>query len=64
MTNNILINNIEEYGGKYVATKDFLDKNVLASDSDPLKVLSIAKEKGVKHPVVFYVPPKDVIQLY
>jgi hypothetical protein len=64
MDANILINDGEKYGGQYVAIKSFTDKNVVSHGNDPVKVSNEAKEKGIDEPVIFYVPEKDVIQIY
>jgi hypothetical protein len=37
---------------------------VIAHGDDLVKVASEAKEKGAGDPVVFYVPEKDVAQIY
>lgn len=62
--NNILLKDGEKYGGQYVATKSFKDRKVVTHGSDPGKVFNEAKEKGVKAPVVFYVPKKGMVQIY
>ena len=54
----------ESYSGQYVATKSFTDKEVVCHGDDPVKVSDEAKEKGINEPVVFYIPPKDVVQIY
>ena len=33
----VLVNNIEKYSGKYVATKTFEDKDVISLGDDPVK---------------------------
>jgi hypothetical protein len=33
---------------------------VISHGNDPVRVFNEAKDKGVKEPVVFYVPKKDV----
>jgi len=60
----VLVNDGEKYGGLFVATRTFQDKDVLVSGTDPLEVYNAARKKGVEHPVVFYVPEKDVVQVY
>jgi hypothetical protein len=60
----LLIKDGEKYGGKYVATKSFADKRVISHGNDPVKVFNDAKKKGHKDPVVFYVPPKGMVQIY
>jgi len=64
MPTNIMVKNIEKYSGKYVATRSFKNKTAVCSGSDPSKVLDEAKKKGVRNPVVFYVPEKDMIHIY
>lgn len=60
----VLVNDIGRYGGKYVATKTFLDKDVVSSGDDPVKVFNDAKSHGFDDPVVFYVPEKDTVHIY
>ncbi len=62
--NRILLKDSEKYGGKYVATKSFKDRKVVSYGSEPGKVFNEAKEKGVKEPVVFYVPKKGMVQIF
>jgi hypothetical protein len=64
MSANVLVKNSERYSGKYVATRSFKDKTAVCSGSDPAKVLTEAKGKGVKDPVVFFVPEKDMVHIY
>ncbi|MBI3582705.1 MAG: hypothetical protein HY096_01990 [Nitrospinae bacterium] len=60
----VLVNNIEKYSGKYVATKTFKDKDVISFGDDPVKVFNDAKKAGADDPVVFYIPEKDTIHIY
>ncbi|OGW57934.1 MAG: hypothetical protein A3D21_00280 [Nitrospirae bacterium RIFCSPHIGHO2_02_FULL_42_12] len=64
MDTNILVKDIEKYEGKYVATKTFLDKDVICSGDDPVKVYNEAQNKGSDDPVIFYVPKRDVVHIY
>lgn len=64
MSDNILVKDAEKYSGQYVATKSFTDKEVVTSGSDPVQVIKDAKSKGADDPVVFFVPEKDVVQIY
>lgn len=64
MSTNILINNGAKYAGLYVATRSFVDKDVISYGNDPVKVFNEAIKKGIQEPVVFYVPKKDVVQIY
>jgi len=61
---NILLKDGEKYHGQYVAIKSFKGKKVVSHGSDPNKVFNEAKEKGVKAPVVFYIPQKGMVQIY
>lgn len=58
-----LIKNGENYRGKFVATRSFNDKNVIASGTDPQKVIARA-EQQCDSPVVFFVPKKNAIHIY
>lgn len=60
----VLVNDIEKYEGKYVATKTFLDKNVICSGDNPVDVYEEAQIKGADDPVIFYVPKRDVVHIY
>ena len=60
----VLLKDSEKYGGQYVATRSFEDKKVVSHGSEPGKVFYEAKKKGVKEPVVFYVPKKGMVQIY
>lgn len=60
----ILVNNIEKYSGKYVATRSFVDKNVVSFGDDPVKVYNETKKLGADDPVVFYVPEIDMVHIY
>ncbi|MCR4287937.1 MAG: DUF5678 domain-containing protein [Deltaproteobacteria bacterium] len=64
MLDNILVKNAELYDGKYVATKSFLDKEVVCYGDDIVKVYNAAKEAGIEAPVVFYIPERDLIHIY
>jgi len=60
----VLINNPEKYFGKYVAKKSFKNKNVVCSGTNLTKVYESAKKKGIKEPVVFFVPAKGIVRAY
>lgn len=60
----MLVKDIDRYGGKYVATKDFTDKNVISYGDDPVIVFNDAQKAGIEDPVIFYVPKKDVVNIY
>ena len=59
-----LLDNAENYSGEYVVVRSFTDREVISRGGNPLEVLSEARRLGVDEPVVFYVPEKDVIQIY
>lgn len=61
---SILVKDGKRYGGKYVATRSFKDKNVISAGSDPVKVIQEAKDKGAKDPVLIYIPIKGMIHIY
>ena len=61
---NILVNDGEKYGGKYVALRSYLEKDAISSGIDLLKVYTAAKKKGVANPVIFYVPKKNAVHIY
>lgn len=52
------------YDGKYIALKSSQDNTVVGSGENPQEALDEAKEKGVVNPFLFYVPDKDMIQIY
>jgi len=60
----VLVNDSEKYGGLFVATKSFLDKDVVTSGSDLVEVYNEAKKKGIENPVVFFVPEKGMVHIY
>ena len=64
MQPNILVKGIEKYGGKYVATRSFKDKNAICSGNTTDEVLTQALKKGIKEPVIFYVPEKGMLHIY
>ncbi|MDO8745980.1 MAG: DUF5678 domain-containing protein [Candidatus Brocadiaceae bacterium] len=59
-----LLNNAEKYSGEYVALRSFTDREVISHGGNPVDVLGEARKLGVDEPVVFFVPEKDVIQIY
>ena len=64
MPTKTLIKDGEKYGGNYVATRSFKDTKVVCFGTNPKKVFDEAKEKGVKDPVVFFVPKKGMVHIY
>ena len=54
----------DEYNGLYVAMKSFDDHTIIGAGHDPHKALKDAEKKGVKDPVILYIPEEDVIHIY
>lgn len=52
------------YAGKYVALRDFNNRRIAASDKDPLRAMKKAEEKGVKNPLVVFVPKPGTTYIY
>lgn len=61
---NVLIRESELYGGQYVATPSFADCTVVSHGDNPSDVHADAKGKGCSDPVVVYIPPKGIVQIY
>ena len=60
----ILVEDGEKYCGEYVVTSSFRGKKVITHGEDPVKVYNTAKIKGIKEPVLIYIPQKDMIHIY
>jgi Family of unknown function (DUF5678) len=54
----------QNYSGKYVATEHFNDFNVIASGKNIESVLKKTITKGIKNPVIFYVPERNIVNIY
>jgi len=54
----------KKFNGKYVAIKDFDDNTIIGDGKSPAEAYTKAIRKGHKDPVVFFVPIKDMIQIY
>ncbi|MBF0538064.1 MAG: hypothetical protein HQL03_07410 [Nitrospirae bacterium] len=59
-----LVNDAEKYAGKYVAMRDFDNKDVIASGNTLEDVYKITNRDGISNPVIFYVPEEDTVQIY
>jgi len=59
-----LIRGGKKYVGKFVATKTFNDRNVVASGKNPNDVIARAAKKGCESPVIFFVPDKNTLHIY
>lgn len=64
MSIKTLIKDGEKYGGNYVATRSFKDTKVVCFGANPKKVYDEAKGKGVKDPVIFFVPKAGIVNIY
>lgn len=64
MESNCLLKNSEQYTGKYVALDSYRDKTVVSSGGDPALVFKMAKDKGVKDPIIFFVPEREMVHIY
>jgi hypothetical protein len=63
MMEKILVST-DEFNGRYVAMKSFEDNTIVGVGDDPEKALKDAERKGVKNPVLLYVPEKDIVHIY
>ena len=52
------------YNGKFVAFHSFEDHTVVGEGSTPQLALEKALKKGIKQPVITFVPIKGMIQIY
>lgn len=64
MNENALINNSEKYGGQYVTTESFQSKDVITHGTDPVKVYTEAKERGIPDPVIFFVLEENITCIF
>ncbi len=64
MTPTALVNNADLYSGKYVAVRSFTDREVISHGEIPLDVVTEAKEKGCKEPVLLFIPEKGMLNVY
>lgn len=62
--NNVLLKDGNKYSGNYVATKSFSDRAVINYGKDLSSVYNEAVKRGIVNPVVFYVPEKNMVQIY
>ena len=52
------------FNGKYVAMKGFNDYTVVGDGNTPQEAYDKAMKKGCKEPVITFVPPTNVVQIY
>ncbi len=55
---------MRKFEGRFVAIKDFNDSDVVADGKNPDEAYNKASKKGVRNPVVFYVPVKGMVHIY
>ena len=54
----------KKYSGKYVALRNFTNPTVVGSGETPQKARNEALRKGIKRPVIAFVPGKTMVQIY
>lgn len=52
------------YGGQYIALRAFNDPIVIAHGLEPKVVYEKAVSSGCSEPVIAFVPPKGIVQVY
>jgi len=61
--NNILVRD-EKHEGKYVAFRSVVDRTIVAEGDNPDNVVRDAKKAGYEHPMIMYVPSKNMTCCY
>jgi hypothetical protein len=56
--------NIKKFGGNYVATESFRSREIVSYGKDPIAVYNQAQEKGIKEPVINFIPKEGSICIY
>ena len=64
MESQILLKDDSKYTGKYVALDNLTNKNVVSSGIRLSTAMRNAKEKGVRNPIIIYVPEKNMTHIY
>ena len=54
----------KRFEGKFVAMKSPSDTTVIAYGDNPCEVSRLAAERGLKEPVIFFVPESNVAYVY
>ena len=54
----------DEFNGRYVAMKSFVDNTIVGVGDDPEKALKEAAAQGFENPVLLYIPEKDLVHIY
>jgi len=54
----------DEFNGRYVAMKGFDDNTIVWVGDNPASALKEAEAKGVRNPVLLYIPEEDIVHIY
>lgn len=54
----------KKYSGKYVALRNFKNPKVVGYGETPEEARNKALSKGVRRPVIAFVPEKAMVQIY
>ena len=54
----------EKFNGKYVVIRDFSNSEIITSGDDPKAIYEEAQKKGIKEPLLIFVPNKNMVQIY
>jgi|WetSurMetagenome_2_1015567.scaffolds.fasta_scaffold133493_2 hypothetical protein len=63
MDNNILVRD-NKHEGKYIAFRSIVDRTIVAEGDNPDNVMRDAKKAGCDHPMIMYVPEKNMTCCY
>jgi hypothetical protein len=56
--------NTDEFNGRYVAMRSFEDNTIVGVGDDPDSALKEAEAKGIRNPVLLYIPEQDIVHIY
>jgi len=54
----------DKFNGRYVAMKSFEDNTIVGVGDDPDSALKEAEAKGIRNPVLLYIPEQDIVHIY
>jgi len=54
----------DEFNGRYVAMRSFDDHTIVGAGDDPDSALKEAEAKGIRNPVLLYIPEQDIVHIY
>ncbi len=63
MEKNILVRD-DKHEGKYVAFHSIVERTIVAEGDNPEAVMHDAKKAGCEHPMIMYVPDKNITCCY